>query len=156
MRPVMLCFALMAGSAFAQDAPAQNAPEKAVKTIRDVQIGMSRDHVLSGLSDLYECDRIDTNPAYQIEGFSYWGVYPKYDPKVLTKPESGTVVFQDGKVRHVNIGLYPAMTGEAPRFAERFFRLLYDRADPPASPSKLEKAYNARYATLPLPRESIR
>jgi hypothetical protein len=38
MRTVMLCLALMAGWAFAQDAPARNAPEKAVRDIRDVQI----------------------------------------------------------------------------------------------------------------------
>src|SRR5258708_2478237 len=45
MRTVLLCFALIAGRALAQDVPARNAPEKAVSDIRDVQLGMSRDHV---------------------------------------------------------------------------------------------------------------
>jgi len=150
MRTVMLCFALMAGWAFGQDAPAQNPPEKAVRTIRDVQPGMSRDHVLSGLSELYEWSRIDADPAYQTEGAGYWGLYPKYDPKRLTKLESGTISFWEGKVRYVTIDLYPSMTGEAPRFAARLFRLLYDRADPPTSPTKLQKLVNVRYATLPV------
>jgi hypothetical protein len=134
MRTVMACFALMAGSGFAQNAPAQDAPEKAVRTIRDVQIGMSRDHVLAGLGDQYKCTRIDTG---RIEGDQYWMVWPKDDPKSQPERESGAIRFWEGKASSIEIDLYPSMTGEAARFAERLFWLLYKRADPPASPNKL-------------------
>jgi hypothetical protein len=146
MRTVVLCFALIAGRAFAQDAPAQNAPEKAVRDIRDVEPGMSRDHVLSGLSDQYDCTKMDTHE----EGYEWWYVQPKYDPKSSVERESGRIWFSQGKVDNVSIDLYPSMTGEAPRFAGRLFRLLYDRADPPASPNKVQKLVNVRYATLPV------
>ena len=134
MRTVLLCIVLIAGRALAQNAPAQNAPEKAVRDIRDVQIGMSRDHVLAGLGDKYDLTRIDTAKIAEEET---WMVWPKDDPKRATRPEDGAIRFWEGKVLSVDISLYPSMSGEGSLFAERLFWLLYNRADLPAPPTTL-------------------
>jgi hypothetical protein len=147
MRNFMLCLALMAGWGFAQDAPAQNAPETPVRDIRDIRPGMSRDHVLAGLGDKYDLSRIGD------PDIDYWEVRPKDDPKGLPDRESGTIVFSQGKVFGVNINPFRSMTGGGALFAERLFWLLYRRADPLSSPDsvqdKLYKLNNGREATLP-------
>jgi hypothetical protein len=138
MRTVVVCLALVAGWAFAQDAPAQNAPEKAVRDIRDVQLGMSRDHVLAGLGDKYNLTRID-DPKSQLakDGDEYWGIDPKHDPESQLEREAGAIRFWQGRAASVKIGLYSSRTGESTRFAEHLFWLIYKRADPPAPPNRL-------------------
>src|SRR5258708_25036 len=102
MRIVMLCFALLAATrAFAQD-----APEKAVRDIRDVQIGMSRDHVLAGLADQYQCSRLFGSEA---GGFEAWSASPKHGPESSAERESAIVTFRKGKALTVDIKLYPSM-----------------------------------------------
>ena len=147
MRTVMLYLALAAGWAHAQDAPAQNAPGKAVRDIRDVQIGMSRDHVLAGLSDQYECSRVVASEA---EGFEAWSVSPKYDPERSVQREPASIMFLQGKTASIDILMYPSMTGESARFAERLFWLLYHKADPPGSPDYAQRLFDSRYVTLPV------
>ena len=162
MRTVVVCFALMAGWGFAQDAPAQNAPaqkapEKAVRTIRDVQLGMSRDHVLAGLGDKHDLTRVD-DPKSELAkryGDEFWAVWPKDDPQALPgEREPGAIRFWQGKAVSVEISLYRSSTGESTRFAEHLFWLIYNRADRLSSPDKawdkLDKEYNARSATLPV------
>jgi hypothetical protein len=142
MRTVMICFALMAGSAFGQ-----NPPEKAVKDIRDVQIGMSRDHVVSGLSGRYKCSKVG-EPA---RGAEIWSVSPKDDPKRVGELESASILFVDGKARTVGISLHPTMTGEAAQFADRLFWLIYNKADLPINArERSDTLLNKRYATLPV------
>jgi hypothetical protein len=138
MRTVILCFGVVAGWALAQDAPARTSPEKAVRDIRDVQIGMSHDHVLAGLGDKYDLERID-DPKSQAaqDGVEFWMVWPKDDPKNPLERESGAIRFWQGKATNIEIDLYPSMSGESARFAERLFWLIYNRADPPASPNRL-------------------
>jgi hypothetical protein len=119
--------------------------DKPVKTIRDVKIGMPRESVLTGLSDRYNLQK--SNVRTGLPEFEQWYAVanmPKED-------ESGKITFQDGKAFVVDFSLYPPMTGEAVRFAQRLFTLLYSRADPPSSPNILEsKFYNSRYATVPI------
>jgi len=157
MRTVVFCFALLAGKAFAQDAPVQSAREKAVRDIRDIQVGMSRDHVLAGLGDKYDLTRID-DPKSDLaqHGGEYWMIWPKSDAKSQVDRESGAVRFFQGKASSIEIETYSSITDESARFAEHLFWLLYSRADPSARPDKdaaLDSFYkdaNARWITVPM------
>ena len=137
---ITLCFALIAGSAFAQSLPVQTAPETPVRGIKDVKLGMSHDHVLAGLNDNYELTRID-DPKDQTAaavGSEYWMVFPKSVKNSQDLDDGGAVRFLEGKVSVVEIELYtPRGTGESTRFAEQFFWLLYNRAEPPVPPDEL-------------------
>jgi hypothetical protein len=147
----------MAGSALAQNAPAPNAPVKAVRDLRDVQLDMPRDRVLAGLGETYDLTRIDDPKSDSAQaGDEYWMVSPKDDPKRRMERESGAIRFWQGKATSIEIDLYPPMNGESALFAERLFWLIYNRADSSTSPSKdaaLDKLYkevNARWATIPV------
>jgi hypothetical protein len=134
---------ILAASANAQDAA------KAVRTIRDVTVGMSRETVLSGLSERFTLTQIDKQA---LDNFEVWYVLGKSSDD----DETAKIAFEKEKVFGVSISLYTPMTGEAVRFAERLFRLLYDSADPPSSPGTLDKVSNRRHVLVPVELQDIR
>jgi hypothetical protein len=137
---VPLIVALFVATTAAQDA------RPPVKSIRDVKIGMSREYVLAGLSERYTLTKFeDVEGAYLVRA--------KDHPD---DGESATILFSQGRAHLVTIHLYPEVTGEAVRFAQRLFFLLYNGADPPSSPDNLDKAANRRYITVPIELQDIR
>ncbi|MGA2154100.1 MAG: hypothetical protein ABSH37_06770 [Bryobacteraceae bacterium] len=157
MRAIVTCLALLVGRSFAQAPPLEAALEKSVRDIRDVQVGMSRDHVLAGLGDKYDLTRIDDPKSESAQyGGEYWMIWPKGAPKSLAERESGSVRFLQGKVASIEIETYSSVTEESVRLAKHLFWLLYNRADPSAAPGKdaaldsLYKEANARWITVPM------
>jgi hypothetical protein len=137
MRAIVTCLALLVGRSFAQAPPLEAALEKSVRDIRDVQVGMSRDHVLAGLGDKYDLTRIDDPKSESAQyGGEYWMIWPKGAPKSLAERESGSVRFLQGKVASIEIETYSSVTEESVRLAKHLFWLLYNRADPSAAPGK--------------------
>lgn len=130
------CWVLVIGSGLAQE-----APEKAVRDMKDVQLGMSRDHVLASLGEKYDLTRID-DPQSQsaLAGDEYWMASPK--PNAVRNHDldidsGGAVRFWKGKASSIEMDLYASRQGESTRFAEQLFWLVYNRAELPVTPDKL-------------------
>jgi hypothetical protein len=141
LRPLLVLLVLAIVAA-AQDAPKQ------ITTIRDVEVGMERDRVLAGLSGNYTLTKQDLH----IDNSEVWVAKGK-NPADL---ETARLVFWEGKVDLVTIDLYPAATGEAFRLAQRLFLMLYDRAEPPPSPNRIDKLANRRSIVVPIELQDIR
>jgi hypothetical protein len=70
--------------------------------------------------------------------------------------EAARLVFWEGKIDLVTIDLYPAQTGEAVRLAQRLFLMLYNRAEPPTSPTPVDKLANRRSIVVPIELQDVR
>jgi len=147
MRKLRLLRTLAVVLASALAANAQDTA-KPVKTVRDIEVGMERDKVLAGLSEGYALTKVDS----RIEHSEVWVAKGK-NP---ADSEVARLVFWEGKVDLVTIDLYPAQTGEAVRLAQRLFLMLYNRAEPPTSPSPVDKLANRRSLVVPIELQDVR
>lgn len=110
--------------------------QREIRTVLDVRKGMPRDKVLDALREKYTLV-----PPRNSNQLDVWTLRPSGSFR------GGTVAFLDDKVVAVEILRIPAARSESARFAEEFFRLLYDQATPRGNPSDLEKALNLRDST---------
>jgi len=130
---------------FGQAAPdTQNVIKNAVRDIRDVQPGMSLDHVISGLINQYDCIKMETH----VDGVARYSIWPKLDATKSGQHQAASIVFSQGKVVNVSIDVYPSTGGDAAKFAELLFWLLYNGANPMPSSGRVDKLGNPRSITL--------
>jgi hypothetical protein len=106
-----------------------------VRTIRDVKVGMPRNVVVTGLAKNYEVRKILDDDLM---------VYGK-DSDTF---EMARIGFVQNRVFSVTTTLYPAMKGEAVRFAEHLFFFLRDTATLTPVAQKILQEPNVRQAVV--------
>jgi hypothetical protein len=142
---VVLFFELFAAVAVAQQAT--------VKSIADVELGMRRQAVLSGLSKHYEVVKI----GEQRDESGEWLVVGKNPDKY----EKATVSFLRDQVCLIKTALVPPMQKDAVDFAEEFFLLLRGNSEPskevlatiqktPPPPGIAQMLLNGTYIEVPM------
>jgi hypothetical protein len=78
-------------------------------------------------------------------------------PNRSAPPRSWIVSFiNQGKTLFLTISLYPGMTGDAVRLAERLYRLLEVEAEIPPAQTAADKIFHRRYALLPIDLQDFR
>lgn len=121
MRSAMICFVLIAGRSFAQDALLQGAEAKLITSLRDLELGMPRDHVLAGLAGRYKLTEPEPPPDDPSKGWDIWEVFSG-------DVYAGEVLLKDGKLANATIRLYTTGDGGERELVDRLFSTLSDNS----------------------------
>jgi hypothetical protein len=101
---------------------AQPEPAKPIESLRDLELGMPRDHVLAGLSGHYKIkEEFPSPPDDPSKGFDAWVVFSG-------DAYAGELLFNDGKLKAAAISLYTTGEGGERELVDKLFETFFDNS----------------------------